>query len=130
MHLEVIFISDLVEPETNTIRTNIQQAEWDEFIASKNEWLSTSPTNNARTIWKQFIAHISFKDRSLKSEISNPTRTSSHLYSTIQYSPDLERIKVYTKYSSQDFTLNRTGSLINRVLSITHHSFVDRLIYK
>ena len=27
MHLEVIFISDLVEPGTNTIRTNIQQAE-------------------------------------------------------------------------------------------------------
>ena len=52
MHLEVIFILELVEPETNTIRTNIQQAEWDEFIASKYEWLSTFPTNNTRAIWK------------------------------------------------------------------------------
>ena len=50
MHLEVIFISDLVEPGTNTIRTNIQQVERDEFIASKYEWPSISPTNNARTI--------------------------------------------------------------------------------
>ena len=52
MHLEVIFISDLVEPGTNTIRTNIQQVEWDEFITSKYEWLSIFPTNNARMIWK------------------------------------------------------------------------------
>jgi len=100
MHLEVIFISDLVEPGTNTIRTNIQQAEQDKFIISKYEWPSTSPTNNAKMIWKQFIVHISFKDRSLKSTISNPTRTSSHLYSTTQYSSNLNRIKVYIKHSS------------------------------
>ena len=37
MHLEVIFISDLVELGTNTIRTNIQQVERDEFIVSKYE---------------------------------------------------------------------------------------------
>ena len=35
MHLEVIFILDLVKPGTNTIRTNIQKAEQDKFITSK-----------------------------------------------------------------------------------------------
>ena len=52
MHLEVIFISDLVEPETNIIRINIQKAERDEFIVSKYEWSFISSTNNARKIWK------------------------------------------------------------------------------
>ena len=63
LYLQIIFISNLVEMNTNKIKDYYQNAERDKFSKSKYDWLYVEPNSSSFILWKQFIHIISSQDQ-------------------------------------------------------------------
>ena len=70
VHLQIIFVLDLLQPNTNKIKLCFWTGSWDQSISTKYKWPSVIPAPIAITLFKRFLYTIS---------------THNHLLSPIQW---------------------------------------------
>ena len=65
IYLKVLFLSDIVEGISNRVRENIWKAKRDKYLESRFLWPIAQPDDRVLNLWKEFIRHITYPDKTL-----------------------------------------------------------------
>ena len=76
--LQVMFVSDLLEAQSNKIKECFWSGRRDKFSSSKFKWPQVLTDDRATVLWKKFLTTIATSDRNLLSPINTSWPTVPH----------------------------------------------------
>jgi len=86
MKLQVIFISNLLEPKTNRVKECFWQGKRDKFSTSSCKWPDAKLDSIAISTWQAFMKNITSSDRIVLSPVNTSNQVSSHHQSILHIS--------------------------------------------
>ena len=114
IHLQVIFLSDLVQGNSNRTREKMFKGEKDLFMQSKQFWPMANPSKKAKRLWKNFLSQINYHDRTLLSPIFNPSYASSYLRTTTSKGENQSTLRI--KNLDKTILCHRNGARKSRFI--------------
>ena len=92
MKLQVIFISDLLKPSSNTIKECYCEGKKDRFTFSTYKWLNIKHNNIVLKVWHKFLSNIITTNRDLQSPVNTTNRVHTHYQSSAYISLDSQTL--------------------------------------